>query len=747
MRVLTPINCNQVAFPFQEKDFPYPPESSQLWIRPSRNLNRSNLEKYALTFDGYAFARALGFDLIPWGADALQEYLQGRKSLASFLDLRCLQFWVQRRLRFTDGHYGEEDFELLLVNQGVCDAWDVECGTGDLSERYRDELHVAVASAQVAAGLSRDKFHAGKASEIDLDADKTIQNLLLRFFPHYGYLSEELGHVADPRDPDQHMWLVDPQDGTAAASKGFRGGTISIALLRAGVPVLGVVVAYAAPDSAGDLFFWAEGMNLVHVNDKAIRRTWPQTITAEHVALVSQDGDNASQRNAEILAPMRFITVPSIAYRFALVAGGYADLAVSLAAPVAHDLAGGHALLLACGGDVFDARGNRIKYTASGRMIGTTFGGCFGGTETTVRPYLVADWPSVYRQQKTPELSRLQPGDVVEDPMLLSRAQGCLLGQIAGDSLGSLVEFSSAKQVALRFPGAGPKALMDGGHWNTLAGQPTDDSELALAMARSIIARGGYDREYVAQAYCDWFASGPFDKGNTISAALTAAIMARKNGESPVKAAAAAAKMSSQANGALMRVSPLGIYAHNKSVSESWELAKLDCELTHPNPICVQANALFACAIAFAIRRRASTGDVFNFCLQLANDRNTATEVKDCLSRAQSGDALKCDDQATSGWVLIAFQNAFHQLLHADSLEVALVRTVLCGGDTDTNASIAGALLGAVYGRDALPAQWTKSILSCRPISNLAGVGQPRPSRCWPVDALVLAERLLLAGK
>jgi ADP-ribosyl-[dinitrogen reductase] hydrolase len=51
------------------------------------------------------------------------------------------------------------------------------------------------------------------------------------------------------------------------------------------------------------------------------------------------------------------------------------------------------------------------------------------------------------------------------------------------------------------------------------------------------------------------------------------------------------------------------------------------------------------------------------------------------------------------GWVLIALW----QLLHAPSLEEEVVDTVMRGGDTDTNAAIAGALLGAVYGGEAMP--------------------------------------------
>ena len=94
------------------------------------------------------------------------------------------------------------------------------------------------------------------------------------------------------------------------------------------------------------------------------------------------------------------------------------------------------------------------------------------------------------------------------------------------------------------------------------------------------------------------------------------------------------------------------------------------------------------------------------------------------------------------GWVLIAFQNVLWQLLHAPSLEEALVDTVGRGGDTDTNAAICGALLGAVHGIDAIPQQWVSSILTCRPEQGKPNVHQPRPERYWPIDALELAEKL-----
>ena len=97
--------------------------------------------------------------------------------------------------------------------------------------------------------------------------------------------------------------------------------------------------------------------------------------------------------------------------------------------------------------------------------------------------------------------------------------------------------------------------------------------------------------------------------------------------------------------------------------------------------------------------------------------------------------------------VLIALQNAFFRLLHADGLEDGVVSTVRAGGDTDTNAALCGALLGAVYGREAVPGQWRRMVLSCRPLVGHPGIEQPRPAVYWPTDAWHLAERLLAIGQ
>ena len=74
--------------------------------------------------------------------------------------------------------------------------------------------------------------------------------------------------------------------------------------------------------------------------------------------------------------------------------------------------------------------------------------------------------------------SKTQTAYEAEEAGVLSRAQGCLLGQLAGDALGSLVEFQTPEQIRREYPG-GVRELADGGTWNTIAGQPTCISNLS----------------------------------------------------------------------------------------------------------------------------------------------------------------------------------------------------------------------------------------------------------------------------
>ena len=308
------------------------------------------------------------------------------------------------------------------------------------------------------------------------------------------------------------------------------------------------------------------------------------------------------------------------------------------------------------------------------------------------------------------------------DP-LFDRAAGCLMGQIAGDSLGGLVEFCSPATIRERYPD-GPRLLEDGGTWNILAGQPTDDSEMALMLARMLAEAVEYDAEEARRRYLFWLESGPFDMGRTIALGL-------RGHPDP----------DSQANGALMRVSPLGIFGATRHWHDVARWAQQDAALTHAHPVCQQANALYACLIAQAIRSGDSPQDLYAWLLRLARRQRLEPCLYEILELAPH--EAPADYVHKMGWVRIALHNALWQLLHAPTLEEGVVDTVRRGGDTDTNAAICGALLGAVYGLEAIPAQWRQAILACRPQTGRPGVHHPRPDCFWPVDVPDLVPRLL----
>ncbi len=583
--------------------------------------------------------------------------------------------------------------------------------------------------ARSAGDLLRADFHrpggprgGGDKAEADVEAEQLIRERLTRLYPECGFLGEELGRVQAP--PGAPIWLVDPNDGTRDYLAGWRGSSVSIGLVRAGRPVLGVIFAFGYPDDRGDLFAWAEGCGALLRNGHAVEAPTLPKLGPRDIVLVSSKGDRDPEGNLRCSAPARYRTVPSIAHRLALVAAGEASAATSLFAPGAWDYAAGHALLRSAGAVLVDEQGREVRYAEDGA---SQVKRAFAGQPAVAVALAAQPWESVGAHATSASSLapvRLSRGEAIADPALLARAQGALLGQVAGDSLGALVEFATAAEVARNHP-AGPSELADGGVFGTLAGQPTDDSEMALSLARAILARGAYDATAAFEAYRAWHRSGPFDIGSTTRAALAGYLMG-----------------DSQANGSLMRAIPLALLAHRWSAERAAELGREDSALTHPNPVCRDSVGAFVVAAACAIR----TGEraaAYHAALDWARSAGAVAPVVETLERAASAPPV-CDGES-QGWVLVALRNAFFELLHAEGLEAGVVRTVRRGGDTDTNAAITGALLGAALGRAAVPRQWQGAVLSCRAHQDRAK--HPRPPEYWPIDVYELAERLLLAGR
>jgi ADP-ribosylglycohydrolase/fructose-1,6-bisphosphatase/inositol monophosphatase family enzyme len=579
------------------------------------------------------------------------------------------------------------------------------------------------------ARLDGPRFSDTDTSPIDTEIELFLREKLTALLPAR-FVGEEEGVLAAAANG--YCWVVDPHDGTRAFLEGRRGSAISVALLRQGTPVLGVVYAPTSPDRGPDMIAWAEGGGITR-NGVAVAIDLSQRdLTATDVVFLNHGAGQRPVWSSTACAPARFMPLPSIAYRLARVAVGDGIATITLRPVNAHDIAAGHALLTAAGGVLVAEDGVPVTYGEDGDSRPFA---CFGGAPAAVATLRTRRWRGSTEPRREAKFPLTWPR-AAEDQRF-DRALGCMLGMVIGDSLGSQVEFQSAATIRAAYPN-GVRELGDSPVWNTLAGQPTDDSELGIALARSLVRMRGYDPEDAAAAYGAWYASEPFDCGQATAQAFRPAARAPAN---KARAAADNANRDTQANGSLMRIAPIGVWAIDPARAAA--VASADSSLSHPHPVCRAACAAFAGAISAALSGADRSG-IMETAQRIADAAGTeAAPVADALRQAAVLVAPK-DFQRQMGWVLIALQNAFFHLAAGHAMEPALIQTAGQGGDTDTNGAIAGALLGAADGRASFPMRWIMPVLTCRPDPGLR-VARPRPDIYWPDDLLDLTEALLLS--
>lgn len=295
-------------------------------------------------------------------------------------------------------------------------------------------------------------------------------------------------------------------------------------------------------------------------------------------------------------------------------------------------------------------------------------------------------------------------------PSTASRARGVLLGQAIGDNLGSVAEFSTPAQLAARYP-SGVRELAGGARYGgtVLApGQPTDDTELALALARSLVRCGGYRESDVRESYRRWADSGPFDMGNTCAQALTPPYRRSESSES---------------NGSLMRVSPLAVAC---TPERAGHFALVDASLTHANPYPGRVNACYAAALSDVV----AGAEPAVALLRHAGDLRAEVET---FMAAPPGDV----SGGNMGWVRHAFHLTCYFAANGAGFEEDLVAVVGMGGDADTNGAIVGAFLGGVHGEEGIPRRWRDVIAAFDPAATL------RPDEYSVHDVVELADALL----
>ncbi|NJC89168.1 MAG: ADP-ribosyl-[dinitrogen reductase] hydrolase [Desulfuromonas sp.] len=271
-----------------------------------------------------------------------------------------------------------------------------------------------------------------------------------------------------------------------------------------------------------------------------------------------------------------------------------------------------------------------------------------------------------------------------DEAVILSRARGAFLGVAVGDALGATTEFMTPSEIRAKF---GVHRKIVGGGWLHLKpGRVTDDTEMSLCLARAILQSGGWDLRAVADAFLAWMRGKPVDIGSTVRRGIRDYLL-KGQLETPPNDWDAG-------NGAVMRMVPVALFTLGDE-RQLAELAVTQAHLTHNHPLsdaaCITTGRMVQAALL--------GGDRFDLHV-IARDlvaRHPAFRFNDYPGRA-------------GGYVVETMQTVFHYLFTTGSFEECLVGVVNQGGDADTTGAIAGMIAGALYGAEAIPSAWLKTL-------------------------------------
>ena len=182
----------------------------------------------------------------------------------------------------------------------------------------------------------------------DIEVDVFLRRELCALLPAAGWLSEE--SVDHPERLARGLcWLVDPVDGTRDFIAGRRGWAVSVALVSAGKPLLGLLVAPAREE------VWSA---------TAGQGAW---LNGRQLAASTRSELPGARVPAKILPPedqdLAMVERPnSIALRIAMVADARADLVVTLRWGFEWDIAAATLIAREAGAAVSDAFGEPLTY-------------------------------------------------------------------------------------------------------------------------------------------------------------------------------------------------------------------------------------------------------------------------------------------------------------------------------------------------------------------------------------------------
>jgi len=284
------------------------------------------------------------------------------------------------------------------------------------------------------------------------------------------------------------------------------------------------------------------------------------------------------------------------------------------------------------------------------------------------------------------------------------KALGALFGQAVGDALGMGAEFLDKKGVASKYP----NGLR---HYSDIKysimrkihpGDYTDDTEMMECIVWSLNKEGHYDLMDIAQYFRRWLEYGPADVGLQTASVLRDPLY-RTDPLGVSKSVWEESGKSMAGNGGVMRTSVMGVLKGSVE-----EMAADVCKLTHYDPRCVGSSVIVSLVIHNLVYNDyvLSVDEV----VQMGKKYDESIEEYVRFASNPNIEVLQLDERGKTGYTLKTLSAALWALWHPTNFVDGLVAIVNEGGDADTNGAPAGAVLGARFGYNAIPAEYTEGL-------------------------------------
>lgn len=243
------------------------------------------------------------------------------------------------------------------------------------------------------------------------------------------------------------------------------------------------------------------------------------------------------------------------------------------------------------------------------------------------------------------------------------------------------------------------------------AGTYTDDTEMMIGLAETLVRHGRVDQDDLANAFVN-----NLSPHRGYGPGSMAALRLIEEGTPWAQAAQALFPDGSMGNGAAMRIAPVGVMFHHDHAM-LLEQAELSASVTHCHLLGVEGARLQALAVGLS----AGTGR--------DDDVDTDAFLKKIKGKAGNKDAVEAieavshelnlphdpsrvaESLGTSALAMRSVPAAIYSFLRFSSdFKTAVSMAVALGGDTDTIGAMTGAIAGACRGVGAIPGEWVSAL-------------------------------------